>query len=172
MAKLFLALGTNLGDRESNIEQALSLLDASFGPRFAQSPTINTEACGFDGPDFLNCVVVYESRKRPYTILKICKQIEALMGRTDVPEYDSGGNRVFHDRIIDIDILLYGRTVVDNQTLTIPHPQILTRPYVKELLSSLPCSTPEQIRDARDRQGRQELHRLPAAQGGRQPRKS
>lgn len=139
MAKLFLALGTNLGDRERNLEEALAHLDAIFGARAALSPIINTAACGFDGPDFLNCIVVYESRRRPDTILRICKQIEARMGRTDAPEYDEKGNRVFHDRIIDIDILLYGNNKVNTDTLTIPHPQVHTRPYINDLLTSLPC---------------------------------
>lgn len=137
MAKLFLALGSNLGDRESNLKDALARLDAVFGARADQSRTINTAACGFDGPDFLNCIVVYESRRRPATILRICKQIERAMGRTDAPEYDENGNRVFHDRIIDIDILSYGNIKVNTDTLTIPHPQIQTRPYIKELLSGL-----------------------------------
>ncbi len=139
MAKLFLALGTNLGDREDNLERALASLDSIFGVRVAQSPTINTEACGFAGPDFLNCVVVYETRRRPATILGICKKIERSMGRSDVPEYDRYGNRVFHDRIIDIDILIYGRLAVNTPDLVIPHPQIQTRAYVKELLSASDC---------------------------------
>lgn len=137
MAKLYLALGTNLGDREDNLRKALSLLDEALGARIGQSPTINTEACGFDGPDFLNCVAVYESRRRPATLLRICKEIESRMGRTDAPEYDKNGRRIFHDRIIDIDILKYGDKVVNTGELTIPHPQIETRPYVKGLIDSI-----------------------------------
>lgn len=137
MAKLFLALGTNLGDRERNLEEALAHLDAIFGARAALSPIINTAACGFDGPDFLNCIVVYETRRRPATILKICKQIESQMGRTDAPEYDENGSRVFHDRIIDIDILYYGDKVINTPDLIIPHPQVQTRPYIKELLDAV-----------------------------------
>lgn len=137
MAKLYLALGTNLGDREANLRTALSLLDAAFGARQALSPIINTQACGFRGPDFLNCVAVYESRRRACTILKICKRIEAQMGRTDAPEYDENGRRVYRDRIIDIDILKYGNLRMETSELTIPHPQIQSRPFVKELLDSL-----------------------------------
>lgn len=137
MAKLFLALGTNLGARERNLEEALARLDSVFGARTAQSPTINTAACGFDGPDFLNCIVVYETRRRPATILKICKQTERSMGRDETPEYDKNGNRVFHDRIIDIDILYYGDKVINAPDLVIPHPQVQTRPYIKELLDAV-----------------------------------
>lgn len=137
MAKLYLALGSNLGDRESNLKDALARLDSALGARVETSPTMNTEACGFDGPDFLNCVAVFESRRRPATILKICKQIESEMGRTDKPEYDKEGNRIYHNRIIDIDILLYGNKKIDSPDLKIPHPQVDTRPYVRELLSTI-----------------------------------
>ena len=140
MALIYLALGTNLGDRERNLERALTLLDGVFGERKAQSPIINTAACGFEGPDFLNCIVVYATRRRPATVLRICKEIEAAMGRTDAPEYDENGRRIFHDRIIDIDILLYGDKTVDTPELRIPHPQIETRPYVKELLEAIDSS--------------------------------
>lgn len=137
MSKLFLALGSNLGDREGNIKTALAHLDTVFGARVAQSPAINTVACEFDGPDFLNCVVVYETRRRPATILKICKQTERSMGRDETPEYDKNSNRVFHDRIIDIDILYYGDKVINTPDLVIPHPQVQTRPYIKELLDAV-----------------------------------
>lgn len=140
MAELFLALGSNLGDRKRNIQLALSMLDDAFaGRRKALSKIIDTKACGFDGPDFLNCVVVYETRRRPASILGICKGIELRMGRSDAPEYDGEGKRIYHDRIIDIDILLYGKVRMCTPDLTIPHPQVNGRPYVRELLESLSC---------------------------------
>ena len=134
--ELYLLLGTNLGDREANIKRALELLDDAFcGRRLRVSPVIETAACGFDGPAFLNAVVVYRSGRNPLTVLKICKRIERSMGRTDPPEYDAGGGRIYHDRIIDIDILLYGDITLDSPVLTIPHPQTKSRPFVKDLLS-------------------------------------
>ena len=135
MRELTLLLGTNLGDRENNFKTALESLDKAFcGRRLRMSPVIETEACGFDGPPFLNAVVVYSSARRPDTILNICKRIERSMGRTDAPEYDADGHRIYHDRIIDIDILTYGDTVLNTPELTIPHPQVTTRPFVKELM--------------------------------------
>ena len=135
MKELTLLLGTNLGDRENNIKTAREALDKAFcGRRLRMSPVIETEACGFDGPPFLNAVVVYSSARRPDTILNICKRIERSMGRTDAPEYGADGRRVYHDRIIDIDILTYGDTVLNTPELTIPHPQVTTRPFVKELM--------------------------------------
>lgn len=138
MKKLYLLLGTNLGDRRTNIERALVALDEAFkGRRQQLSDIIETEACGFDGPPFLNTVVVYKSARKPESVLRICKKIEATMGRTDTPEYDANGRRIYHNRLIDIDILLYGNIEVNTPTLRIPHPQVTERPFVKLLLEKL-----------------------------------
>lgn len=138
MRLLYLLLGTNLGDRQANIDAALAALDKAFcGRRVQLTPVLETQACGFDGPPFLNAVVVYSSSRKPENILKICKGIERSMGRTDAPEYAPDGSRVYHDRIIDIDILMYGDLAVRTPSLTIPHPQVESRPFVKELLSRL-----------------------------------
>ena len=136
--ELVLLLGTNLGDREENIRQALEALDKAFGGRRVKiSDIIETEACGFDGPPFLNAVVVYRSARKPENVLRICKRIERSMGRTDAPEYASDGSRIYHNRIIDIDILFYGEHSVSTPQLTIPHPQVHSRPFVKQLLEML-----------------------------------
>lgn len=135
MKELYLLLGTNLGDRAANIEQALQSLDKAFsGRRLRTTGIMETEACGFDGPPFLNAVAVYSSARKPETILLICKKIERSMGRRDAPEYDAQGHRIYHNRIIDIDILSYGDTAVNTPQLTIPHPQVKERPFVKTLL--------------------------------------
>lgn len=132
---LYLSLGSNLGDRKANIDMALERLNALFGGRYSRlSPIIETKALGFDGNDFLNCIVVYESARKPENILKACKEIERSMGRTDAPEYDSEGGRIYHNRTMDIDILIYGNIRVHTEKLTIPHPQVETRPFIKELL--------------------------------------
>ena len=136
--ELVLLLGTNLGDREANIRQALEALDKALGGRRVKlSRIIETETCGFDGPPFLNAVVVYRSARKPENVLRICKRIERSMGRTDAPEYAPDGSRVYHNRIIDIDILFYGEHSVSTPQLSIPHPQIHSRPFVKQLLEML-----------------------------------
>jgi 2-amino-4-hydroxy-6-hydroxymethyldihydropteridine diphosphokinase len=136
--ELVLLLGTNLGDREANIRQALEALDKAFGGRRVKiSDIIETEACGFDGPPFLNAVVVYRSARKPENVLRICKRIERSMGRTDTPEYAPDGSRVYHNRIIDIDILFYGEHSVSTPQLSIPHPQVHSRPFVRQLLEML-----------------------------------
>ena len=137
MAKLYLALGSNIGARKANIMTALSFLNGILGRYEALSDLVTTEACGFDGPPFLNCVVRYSSRKRPESILAICKDIERRMGRTDQPQFAPDGTRIYHNRIVDIDILLYGKVQMDTPELTIPHHQIETRPYIKPLLEQV-----------------------------------
>ena len=137
MAKLYLALGSNIGARRANIMSALSFLNGILGRYEALSELIETEACGFDGPPFLNCVVRYSSRKSPASILAICKDIERRMGRTEQPQYAPDGTRIYHNRIIDIDILMYGKVQMDTPELTIPHPQVETRPFVRPLLDQV-----------------------------------
>ena len=137
MAKLYLALGSNIGARKANIMSALSFLNGILGRYEALSDIITTEACGFDGPPFLNCVVRYNSRKSPVSILAICKDIERRMGRTEQPQYAPDGTRIYHNRIIDIDILMYGKVQMDTPELTIPHPQVETRPFVRPLLEQV-----------------------------------
>ena len=135
---VFLSLGTNKGNRERNIKRALCLLNIALGKRYkAVSDIINTKAAGFEGPDFLNCVVAYELRLAPGALLRRCKRIERLMGRRDAPEYAADGSRIYHDRIIDIDILLYGDMKVDEPGLTIPDPQLDARPFFGELIAQV-----------------------------------
>lgn len=141
MAAVILQLGTNLGDRKANITRALELLDAALGPHEAVSQISETEAIGFSGPAFLNCAVRYRTGKRPLTVLRICKDIEYAMGRRETPEFSADGTRIYHDRIIDIDILVWltakGPLELRTKTLTLPHPQVEERPFVKPLLKQV-----------------------------------
>ncbi len=137
MPKLYLLLGSNLGDRRANLETALERLDALFGPRLAQSSVAETEAVGFAGPAFLNTVVCYRTRRAPLCILRAVKQIEWEMGRRDAPEYGPDGGRIYHSRIIDIDLLRYGRLEMSTPELTLPHPQVAGRAFVAPLLAEI-----------------------------------
>ena len=137
MPALYLALGSNIGARKANIMSALSFLNGYLGRYEALSDIVETEAFGFNGPAFLNCVARYNTRKRPETILDICKEIEKRMGRTDQPQYAEDGSRIYHNRIVDIDILLYGKTEMNTPKLTIPHPQVTERPFIRPLLEQV-----------------------------------
>lgn len=136
---LYLALGSNLGDRKANLDYALAKLDDVFGKHEAVSAYIETEPWGFDDKDmFLNTVARYIIRVPRGTnindychwILRGCKAIEYEMGRRDKPEYDKDGNRIYHSRIIDIDILMLGDVRIDDDDLKIPHPLMMHREFV------------------------------------------
>ena len=132
VVNVYFSLGSNLGDREANILEALRRMDEAFGVHYsALSSLIETEPMGFSGGKFLNAAVLYRiPAESPLWTLYMIKSIEREMGRTDSPEYDSEGNRVYHSRIIDIDILFYGREIIDTPELTIPHKGIADRPFV------------------------------------------
>ena len=130
-----LLLGTNLGDREANLLEARRHLAGILGPEVGSTPVIETVALGFTGPDFLNQVVSFDTAISPGELLAVVKGIERRMGRSETPEYASDGSRIYHDRIIDIDILTFGDIEMDTPELKIPHPQVKTRPFVGKLLT-------------------------------------
>ena len=135
---VYFSLGSNQGDRQALLDEALRRLDAAIGrPYEALSSIIETPSWGFEGPDFLNCVVRYRTARRPHTLLRICKRIERAMGRRENLEYDAEGRRIYHDRPIDIDILLYGDETVDTPELKIPHPLMKQRDFVMRPLEEI-----------------------------------
>lgn len=154
MISLYLSLGSNLGDREANIREALRLLDESFGVGYESlSDLIETESWGFEADKFINCAVLYKlPRTRQSTedqaldILKTVKAVERRLGRDEVLEFAPDGSRIYHSRPIDIDILFFGphRILIDSlpsnaaagpcsagmPVLQIPHPLIAERDFV------------------------------------------
>ena len=137
---LYLSLGSNVGDRAANIETAISLLNIELKtPYKAVSSLLETEPWGFESDQkFLNAAVHYQLRlKKGYNpeaeglmILEICKDIERRLGRTGGPEYGEGGERIYHSRPIDIDILLFGEHRIDCPELTVPHKLMYERDFV------------------------------------------
>ena len=141
---VYLGLGSNLGDRRKNLERALTLLDEGFGRHYtALSRMIETKARGFKGDKFLNACVLYRiyrkgsPEEQGHEILALCKEIERTLGRDEKPEYDADGNRIYHNRTIDIDILFYGTEHIDTEDLTVPHPLIGVRDFVKIPLAEI-----------------------------------
>ena len=138
---VFLGLGSNLGDRDLNLLRAMNLLDQAFGMHPERiSRIVETPAWGFEGPDFLNLCVLYRPvrkgtpQEHATEILRQVKAIEKELGRTQEPLFDADGNRVYHNRLIDIDILLYGTENIQTEELTVPHPLIGQRDFVKKPL--------------------------------------
>ena len=133
MAILYLSLGTNLGNRQSNFETALMLIGQRIGTVEAISGIIETEPWGFDSPNrFLNMAVQVITELGPRQTLLATQGIEREIGRTE-----KSAGRVYHDRVIDIDILLYDDLVMDTQELTIPHPLMHKRSFVLKPLSEI-----------------------------------
>jgi 2-amino-4-hydroxy-6-hydroxymethyldihydropteridine diphosphokinase len=122
---IFLSLGTNLGDKSDNIDNACIQIQNRIGQIIQQSPVYETEPWGFDTENvFFNLVLQIQSHFSAFEILHKAKTIESEMGRA---ERKSTG---YASRIIDIDILFYGYQVVHAPELVIPHPRIHERKFV------------------------------------------
>src|ERR1051326_9107975 len=124
-----LSLGSNIGDRAANLRQAIEAL-RSWGDVTAVSSFYETEPVEFIRQAwFLNCVVVLETEKMPKQLLAGVMQIEREMGRKRTVAKGP--------RVIDIDILLFGSSIVDTPQLTIPHPAMHERRFVLEPLAEV-----------------------------------
>ena len=133
MARLYLSLGTNLGDRQSNLDAAVAMIAREVGTVEARSSVIETEPWGFESPNrFLNMAVMVQTDLKPLEVLDKTRQIEKDMGRKTKTGTDG-----YHDRIIDIDILLYDDLAMDTPELTIPHPRMRQRRFVMEPLAEI-----------------------------------
>lgn len=122
----YLSLGTNLGDRERNLREAIRLIGERAGEVIAVSSFIETEPWGFSSTNvFMNACVKVKTTLEPQQLLRETQKIERELGRTTKSK-----DGIYHDRIIDIDILLYGDITVNERNLTIPHPLMHERDFV------------------------------------------
>jgi 2-amino-4-hydroxy-6-hydroxymethyldihydropteridine diphosphokinase len=127
--RVFIALGTNLGDRQANLRIARGYL----------SPEINVQECssiyqtppwGYEEqPAFLNQVIEVRTTLPPLDLLDALKEIEAQMGRVKTIRYGP--------RLIDLDILFYGQRVLETERLKIPHPHLQERAFVLAPLNEI-----------------------------------
>jgi 2-amino-4-hydroxy-6-hydroxymethyldihydropteridine diphosphokinase len=122
LAIAYLCLGSNLGDREENLRQALALLSPKIYV-VKLSAVYETEPVGYEEqPLFLNLVCRIATDLPPDELLHFVKDIETEMGR--IPGFPNA------PRVMDIDILLYDNTIIETQNLTIPHPRLKDRAFV------------------------------------------
>ncbi len=134
MATVYLGLGSNLGDRKSNLARALRLLERYVVIEKVSS-VYETEPVGFaQQPKFLNVVCRVSAALSPRQLLRVVKEIEAEMGRK--PSFRNA------PRPIDIDILFYGDEVVNSAELQVPHPRLAERAFVLVPLAEI---APEQV---------------------------
>lgn len=131
MKKVFLSLGSDLGDREDNLRQAVEAIGSSAGLVTGVSPVYETEPVGFSGStDFLNMVVSIETDLNPSELIDNLMISEKSLGRTR-------GESGTISRTIDIDILMYDDLIIDSGTLIIPHPRMHQRRFVLVPLNDL-----------------------------------
>lgn len=128
---VYLLLGSNLGDRNALINDAIQLIEQRVGPVFKRSSLYETAAWGLqEQPAFLNVAVGVSTTLSPLEVLQEVLDIESVLGRIRHEKWGA--------RLIDIDIILYGNAIVDLGTrLQIPHPQMEYRKFVLEPLAEI-----------------------------------
>jgi len=130
MTRAWLALGSNLGDRAGYLASARAALEREGIQILTASTVLETEPVGVtEQPAFLNQVLEVETQLQPRSLLDTVKRLERDLGRSPGPRWGP--------REIDIDILRYQGLQVDEPGLTIPHPEIGHRPFLRRLLAEI-----------------------------------
>jgi 2-amino-4-hydroxy-6-hydroxymethyldihydropteridine diphosphokinase len=128
MKKVFLGLGTNMGNRAENLSKAVKSIEIEIGRVLKASSVYETEPWGFHSEEqFLNMVVGVETELTPSALMTKILFIETLLGR-------ERGKKQYVSRVIDIDILLYEDQIIQEKNLIIPHPLMHERRFVLEPL--------------------------------------
>ena len=156
----YLSLGSNIGDREKNLRDAIARLKAG-GRVTSVSSFYETEPVDFtDQAWFLNCALALETTESAQQLSKRILQIEREMGRQRLQKKGP--------RIIDIDILLFSDQIIDSPELTVPHPAMHRRRFVLEPLAEI---APEARHPVLRKTVREMLDALPAGQSVRKQQK-
>lgn len=125
MAVILLSLGTNLGNRESNLKEAVSIIKKRVGNIISLSAFYQTSPWGFESQnEFLNAALMVKTSLSPDILLRKTQAIEVELGRL------TKSNGTYSDRIIDIDILYYDQECINTPELVIPHPLLQLREFV------------------------------------------
>lgn len=133
MATVYLSLGTNIGNKEKQMNEAIERIETQIGNVVSRSTFYVTEPWGFESENsFLNAAVKIETELSADEVLKETQNIEREMGRMEKSE-----DGKYKDRIIDIDILMYGTSIIDSPNLTIPHKFMKERRFVLEPLAEI-----------------------------------
>lgn len=122
MTTIYLSLGSNIGNRKKNLEKALIELGQNNIKEIKISSFYETEPVGPKQRNFYNIAGKFKTNLKPQELLKTVKQIEEKLGRT----------KTYHwgPRVIDIDILFYGKQIIKSKNLIIPHKEIINRAFV------------------------------------------
>lgn len=133
---VYFGLGSNLGNKEENIHEAIRRIGELIGTVECQSTLLVSEPWGFESDNtFVNAAIRCSTELEPMEVLRLTQEIERAMGRTR-----KSVDGEYHDRIIDIDILIYDNLHVDKKELKLPHPLMEERDFVmiplKEVLNN------------------------------------
>ena len=127
-------IGSNLGDKDRNLHQAVKLLEKALTAPAKVSSFIESKAWGFESENtFLNAGVMIESDIKPHDMLKITQQIERDMG--SITHRNDDGS--YKDRLIDIDIIAIDDLIINTPELTVPHPRMHLRDFVMRPMTEL-----------------------------------
>ncbi len=135
MKDLVIGLGSNLGDRRENLNEAIRRMASFFGEPVKVSTFIETEPWGFEtGNRFLNGAAVFKVEKvEKVEMVEMVEKVEKVLGVVQGIEREMGRVKIgdgYSDRIIDLDILFYGDIIFNSPELTIPHPHLHEREFV------------------------------------------
>ncbi len=119
---VYLGLGSNVGDRKQNLDRAIGFLSERLNVEKVSSVYDTAPEINPDQPRFLNMVALARTTLDPQVLLSLLKGIESKLGRVPSTPYSP--------RPMDIDILFYGKEIIDTPSLTIPHPHIQERAFV------------------------------------------
>lgn len=129
---VYFSLGTNLGDRILNLQEAIKAIRNKIGPIANCSPVYESDALGFESSDkFYNICIKVTTDQDPIEILTQINAIETALGR------ERNSTVRYSSRKIDIDIIFYGKLILHTETLTIPHPHYTKRLFVLHPLNDL-----------------------------------
>lgn len=149
---IYLSLGSNLGDRMSNLNRAREIIRDQIGDPLRLSGVYESEAWGYSSShSFYNCCLSLCTRLEPLAVLETLLSIEASLGRI---RKDEG----YADRLIDMDLLFYGDRILDHPRLTLPHPALEKRRFVLQPLAEI---APELVHPVNGLQIRELLERCP-----------
>ena len=140
MHKLYISLGSNLGNKKEKLRRAIELINERIGSVLRTSSFIETEPWGFQSENtFLNAACLVETKLTPRQGLRETQKIERFLGRTRKSKYG-----VYHDRPIDLDLLLYDDLQINEGDLILPHPHMKERDFVmiplREIMENSECS--------------------------------
>ncbi len=134
---IFLALGSNKGDRQKMLQDAEKYIKEQVGDIICSSQVYETKSSGYEGADYLNSALQISTELSPDELLNTLKNIEIKMGRDSKTYFDEHGTPVYQERCIDIDILYYDDKIINTAELCVPHYLLHERLFVLQPLCDI-----------------------------------